>query len=198
LSFDRRQRLLDAILSQSFLSSRIFQSQEAFDRLLIDTNSPLRFIPGLYHLVSPQLRLAAVDRYLETQEDLIYWSNQNICRTDGKNRSIKSRSNLDLDLFSSSVELASQYPKAIKQDLRWELATSVRQVKAKLAAGENVDRVAKEFKLPSQVCPGENWTAKAKDGAVSIEFSHPPNWNVLGVHPNDIVPMTHKIKPVDR
>jgi hypothetical protein len=197
-SFDRRQRLLDAILSQSFVISRVFQSQTAFDRLLIDTNSPLRFIPGFYHLVSPQLRLVAVDRYLETQEDLIYWSNQNICRTDGKNRSAKSRSRFEIDLVPSSIELASQYPKAIKQDLRWELATSVRQVKAKLAAGENVDRVAKEFKLPSQVCPGENWTAKAKDGAVSIEFSHPPNWNVLGVHPNDIVPMTHKIKPVDR
>jgi hypothetical protein len=198
LSFDRRQKLLDAILNQSFLSSRIFQSQEAFDRLLIDTNSPLRFIPGFYHLVSPQLRLVAVDRYLETQEDLIYWSNQNICRTDGKNRSAKSRSRFEIDLFSSPIELASQYPKAIKQDLRWELATSVRQVKAKLAAGGKVDRVAKEFKLPSQVCPGENWTAKAKDGAVSIEFSHPPNWNALGVHPTDIVPMTYKIKPVNR
>jgi hypothetical protein len=197
-SFDRRQRLLDAILSQSFVSSRMFQSQEAFDRLLIDTNSPLRFIPGFYHLVSPQLRLVAVDRYLEIQEDLIYWSNQNICRTDGKNRSTKSRSRFEIDLFPSSIELASQYPKAIKQDLRWELATSVRQVKAKLAAGEKVDRVAKEFKLPSQVCPGENWTARAKDGAVSIEFSHPPDWNALGVHPTDIVPMTHKIKPVDR
>jgi hypothetical protein len=176
-SFDRRQRLRDAILSQSFLSSRIFQSQEAFDRLLIDTNSPLRFIPGFYHLVSPQLRLVAVDRYLETQEDLIYWSNQNICRTDGKNRSAKSRSRFEIDLFSSSVELASQYPKAV---------------------GEKVDRVAKEFNLPSQVCPGENWTAKAKDGAVSIEFSHPPDWKALGVHPDNIDPLTYKIKPVDR
>jgi hypothetical protein len=195
---DRHQRLLNAILGESLANSRLLQSQDMFDRLLVEDNSPLRFIPGFYHLVSPQRRLAAVDRYLETQEGLIYWSNQNICRTNGKNQSAKSWTRFDLDPFSPPIVLARQYPKVLKQDLYWELATSVRQLKAKLAVGEKVDRVAKEFNLPSQVCPGETWTAKAKDGAVSIEFSHPPDWKALGVNSTNIEPLTYKIKPVDR
>jgi hypothetical protein len=199
---DRHQKMLDAILSEFIVNIRTFQSQNAFDLLLMENNSQLRFIPGFYHLVSPQRRLAAVDRYLETQESLTYWNNQNICRTDGKNRTAKPRSRFHRDifpnLFFSSTELSSQYLKLLKKDLYWELTTSVRQVKAKLAAEEKIDRVAKEFKLPSQVCPGENWTAQAKDGSVSIEFSHPPDWKALGVHPNNIEPLTYKVKPIDR
>ncbi len=199
---DRHQKMLDAILSEFLANIRIFQSQDTFDRLLIEDNSQLRFIPGFYHLVSPQRRLAAVDRYLETQEGLTYWNNQNICRTDGKNRTAKTRSRFDRDIFPnlsfSSTKLSSHYLKVLKKDLSWELTTSVRQVKAKLATEEKIDRVAKEFNLPSQVCPGENWTAKAKDGAVSIEFSHSPDWKALGVHPDNIEPLTYKIKPIDR
>jgi hypothetical protein len=73
-----------------------------------------------------------------------------------------------------------------------------RQVNAKLAAGAKIDRVAKEFNLPSQVSPGENWTAKAIDGSVSVEFSHPPDWKALGVNPTDIDPLRYQIKLVDR
>jgi hypothetical protein len=197
---DRHQQMLDTISGESMMTGRIMQDSSLFNLLLISQENPLRFIPGFYHLARPQLRLATVDRYAETQQGLAYWRKQNICHTDGKNGVIDSPPVFGLidDLLYSPTQMTSQYKKVLKQDLYWELTNSVRQVKAKLVAGEKVDRVAKEFNLASQVCPGENWTAKAKDGAVSIEFSHPPNWNVLGVHPNDIVPMTHKIKPVDR
>ena len=84
----------------------------------------------------------------------------------------------------------------MRSDIRWEATTAIKQIKTKLAAGQNVYRVAKEFNLPSQVCPSEKWTAKAIDGAVSIEFSHPPDWKALGVHPDNIDPLTYKIKPV--
>jgi hypothetical protein len=69
-------------------------------------------------------------------------------------------------------------------------------VKAKLAAGEKVDRVAKDFNIPSQVCPGEQWTAQSTAGAVNLSFSHPPDWKALGVNNIvDIEPLTYKIKP---
>jgi hypothetical protein len=197
---DRHQQMLDTISGESMMTGRIMQDSSLFNLLLISQENPLRFIPGFYHLARPQLRLATVDRYAETQQGLAYWRKQNICRTDGKNGVVDSPPVFGLidDLLYSPTQMTSQYKKVLKQDLYWELTNSVRQVKAKLVAGEKVDRVAKEFNLPSQVCPGENWTAKAKDGAVSIEFSHPPDWKALGVHPNNIDPLTYKIKPVDR
>jgi hypothetical protein len=199
-SRDRRTQMISAIENESMSNTRMFQSSSLLDRILIDFKNPLRFVPGYSQLARPRIRLAALDRHREVEKGLAYWSDLNICRTDGKSN-IKLTPGLeDYNYLSPTtpLDLTNQYPKLLRKDLSWELTTSVRQVKAKLAAGEKLDRVAKEFNLPSQVCPGENWTAKAKDGAVSIEFSHPPDWKALGVKPDRIEPLTYKIKPVDR
>ena len=152
---------------------------------------------GYLNLLHPRLRLTAVDRYQEFTTGIDYWSKQNICRTDGKSG---LKSNPDFDDYMISITMATnQYPKVFKQDLFWELTTSVRQVKAKLAAGENIDLVAKEFKLPSQVCTGEKWTAKANDGALTIAFSRPPDLKALGVSsPTNVEPMTYTIKSITK
>jgi hypothetical protein len=198
---NRHSQMFSSILNEALSNSRFFQSPDIFHQLLIENQSPLRFIPGYYQLARPRIRLATVERYLEIQERLIYWSNQNICRTDGKS-GVKAASTLGLGDYNylsliTPLDLANQYRKILSRDLFWELTTNVRQAKAKLATGQKVDSVAKEFNLPSKVCPGEQWTAKANDGNITIEFSHPPNWKALGIHPDNIDPLTYTIKSIE-
>ena len=176
---DRHEYMISAIDYESINTNKFLQNAALFDRLLVAQESPLRFIPGLAYLVHPHLRLAAVDRQQEVTKGIAYWRKQNICRTDGKS-GVKSMSNFD-DYLISLMLLTNQYPKVLKQDLFWELTTGVRQVKAELAAGKKVELVAKDFRLQSQVCPGERWTAKATDKTVTISFSHPPDWKALGM-----------------
>ena len=179
--FDRKSReyMRGAIEYESLTANKFLLSSSLFDRLLVTYESPLRFIPGLSTLIRPHLRLTAVDRHREVTKGLTYWSQQNICRKTGES-GIKSDFNFD----NYSIEpmlLTSQYAKILKQELLWELTTSIRAFKAKLAAGQKIDLIAKDFQLQSQVCPGEQWTAKATDGSVQIAFSHPPNWKDLGI-----------------
>jgi hypothetical protein len=196
-SSKRHEYMLDAIEYESIVTNKFLLNPDLFDRLLVNYESPLQFIPKLSYLIHPRLRLAAVDRHQEVSKGIAYWRKQNICRTDGKS-GIKSQLDFE-DATISPTLLTSQYAKVIKQDLLWELTTSVRQVKAKLAAGKNADLAAKEFNLPSQVCQGEKWTAKATDGSVNIAFSHPPNWKALGMsNPAKSDSLTYTIKPIDR
>ncbi len=199
-SLNRHSQMIESIVRESLIDSRFFQSSYVFKDFLSENKSPLRFIPGYYQLARPRIRLATVDRYLEIQARLIYWSKQNICRTDGES-GIEPALKLGLRdydglSFISPLDLANLYPKVLTKDLYWELATSVRRAKSKLAKGQKVDSVAKEFNLPSKVCPGAQWTAKANDGNITIEFSHSPNWKALGVHPDNIDPLTYTIKPI--
>jgi hypothetical protein len=198
-SIDRHSPMYSAVANYSMHINRMLQNETIFSQILINQKSPLRFIPGYYQLARPHIRLGVVTRHREVLQGLDYWSKQNICRTNGQvGVSPISISGID-DYDTSTPYLASQYQKVLRSDLRWEATSAIRQVKAKFATGQNVDRVAKEFNIPSQVCPGEQWTAKATDGAVAIEFSHPPDWKALGVNnPIDIEPMTYKIKPIDR
>jgi hypothetical protein len=81
----------------------------------------------------------------------------------------------------------------------WEASTNVRQIKAKLATGQTADLVAKEFKFQSQVCAGEQWTATATDGAVTLAFSHLSDRRaVLYIDGSNLIKPTYKIKSVDR
>jgi hypothetical protein len=195
---ERYKNMIGAIEHESIVSIKFLQNRDLFDQLLIGYNDPLRFIPGLSYLVHPHLRLAAVDQYQEFTKGIAYWNKQNICRTDGKSM-LKSNSGFD-DYLISMTMATSQYPRVFKQDLFWELTTSVRQVKAKLAAGENINLVAQEFNLPSQVCTGEKWTAKASDGAITISFSRPPDLKALGLSSSStsLDPMTYTIKSISK
>jgi hypothetical protein len=202
-SRDRHQKMYRAIENDSMIATRLLQSSEIFSEILNNFKSPLRFVPGYSQLIRPRIRLAAVDRDLEIKKGLAYWSKQNICRTDGKS-GMKSTESLGLEdyrdlSFVPPLDLATQYPKVLKSDLLWELTTSVKHLKAQLAAGIKIDLVAREFNLPSKICPGEQWTATASNGAVEIAFSHPPDWKVLNTTSSAYVEkLTYKIKPVDR
>ena len=196
-SSKRHADMLMAIEYESMVTNKFLLNPDLFDRLLVNYESPLQFIPKISYLIQPRLRLAAVDRHREISKGLAYWRKQNICHSDGQSG---LRSPLDVDDFSMSLTLlTSQYAKVNKEDLLWELTAGVRQIKTKLAAGKNVDLIAKEFNLPSQVCQGEKWTAKATDRSINISFSHPPDWNALGMSnssKNDL--LTYTIKSIDR
>jgi hypothetical protein len=196
-NIDRHLPMYSAVVNYSMMINRMLQNEGAFSRILMDEKSPLRFIPGYYKLARPHIRLGIVARHQEVIQGLDYWSKQNICRTNGQSKlvpvSISGVDNYDI----STPSLASQYQKVLRSDLRWEATSTIRQVKAKLAAGEKVDRVAKDFNIQSQVCPGEQWTARFTDGSVHISFSHPPDWKALGVNNVDIDPLTYTIKPIE-
>jgi hypothetical protein len=198
-SIDRHSSMYSAIVEYSIYINRKLQNEAMFSEMLMDQTSPLRFIPGYYKLARPQIRLGVVARHREVLQGLDYWSKQNICRTNGQ-VGIIPISIAGIDNYNTSTPyLSSKHHTVLRNDLRWEATSAIRQVKAKLAAGEKVDRVAEELNIPSKVCPGEQWTAKATDGAVNISFSHLPDWKALGVNNVvDIEPLTYKIKPVDR
>jgi hypothetical protein len=201
-SRDRYKKMYSSIENNSMITVRLLQSSEIFSRILNEFKNPLRFVPGYAHLTRPRVRLAAVKFDREVQKGLAYWSKQNICRTDGKS-GMKSTEVAGLEDYrdlsiTAPLNLATQYPKVSKSDLLWELTTSVREVKAKLASGENIDLVARGFNLPSKVCPGEKWTATATNGAVEIAFSHPPDWKALSTTSSTSVePLSYKIKPLN-
>lgn len=197
-SLDRHKQMSSAIENESMWSVRMLQNQITLDRTLINENNSLRFIPGYFHLFRPHIRLGVVNHDREVQQGLAYWRRQNICHTDGLSGVIPTSILGINNYYISTLSLASQYPKVLRSDLRWEATTAIRQVKAKLAAGQNVDLVAKDFKIQSQICPGEKWTAKVNNGGVKISFSHPPNWQALGVNSVDIEPMTYTIKPTSK
>jgi hypothetical protein len=198
-SADRRVQMYGAIENHSMYTNRMLQNKTMFGQILINNQSFARFIPGYFHFLRPQIRLKIVDRHREVIQGLAYWRNQNICRTNGREGIIPTAILGIDDYYNSTPYIASQYQKVLTSDLRWEATSTIRQVKSQLASGQKAELVATEFNIPSQVCPGEKWTAKTKNGSVNIAFSHPPDWKALGVNnPVDIEPLTYTIKSIDR
>jgi hypothetical protein len=114
-SRDRHQKMYRAIENDSMITTRLIQSSEILSRILHEFKSPLRFVPGYSHFIRPHVRLAAVELDREVKKGLVYWSKQNICRTDGKS-GLKSAEVAGLEdyrdlSFPTSLSLASQYPK---------------------------------------------------------------------------------------
>ncbi len=198
-SADRRAQMYSAIENHSMYTNRMLQNKTMFGQLLINNKSFARFIPGYFHFLRPQIRLKIVDRHREVIQGLAYWRNQNICRTNGREGIIPTAILGIDDYYNSTPYIASQYQKVLTSDLRWEATSTIRQVKSQLASGQKTDLITNEFNIPSQVCPGEKWTAKTKDGSVNIAFSHPPDWKALGVNnPVDIEPLAYTIKSIER
>jgi hypothetical protein len=138
------------------------------DREKIDSisNFALSSITRYYHLAKPLTRLIAADSFQEFQKDSFYWSHQNVCRTNGKSGVYNYAAN-------------RYFIKIPIGNLDLELTKGVRQIKSQLKARMPIDKVANEFKLASQTCQSEKWTAKVKDGEVFITLSHSPNWAAL-------------------
>jgi hypothetical protein len=198
---ERYQKMATAIEGESLNTSRVFQSQDLFNQLFIPESNPIQSIPGYYQLSQPRIRLGAIDRDRRVKAGISYWQKQNICRA----------TEIDMDmLFSLSLigrdyqiiplkKMLYQYPRVVVNDLMWEASTNVRQIKAKLATGQTADLVAKEFKFQSQVCAGEQWTATATDGAVTLAFSHLSDRRaVLYIDGSNLIKPTYKIKSIDR
>jgi hypothetical protein len=138
------------------------------DEAKIDSipNFAVSLITRYYHLAKPLTRLIAADSFQEFQKDSFYWSHQNVCRTNGKSGIY----NYGANRYFIKIPIGN---------LDLELTKGVRQIKSQLKAGMPIDKVANEFKLASQTCQSEKWTAKVKDGEVFITLSHSPNWAAL-------------------
>jgi hypothetical protein len=198
---ERYQKMSTAIEGESLNTSKIFQSQDLFNQLFIPKSNPLQSIPGYYQLSQPRIRLGAIDRDRRVKAGIAYWQKQNICRA----------TEMDMDmLFSLSFigrdyqidplrKMLYQYPRVVMNDLMWEASTNIRQIKAKLATGQTADLVAKEFKVKSQVCAGEKWTATATDEDVTLAISHLSDRGaVMYIDGSNLIKPTYKIKSIDR
>jgi hypothetical protein len=180
LAKSKRDEMMQTGIEHELLSQvRIIQDPKL---LMMDSavtenkhKSPFISLLKYYHIAQPYTRLIAVDYYEKSHQSLSFWSAQNICRTIGDS------TKRERDNFLNIQEVSRQYIKVKTSDLDRELTSSVRQIKSHLRSGESIDRVANEFKLASQACPGEQWLAKGKDGSVAISLSHPPNWKALGM-----------------
>ena len=152
---------------------------------------PFIYLLKYHHIARPYTRLMAVDYYQKSQQSLLFWRSQNICRTSGYNGDTSVPDGvLGLQVLSHS------YITFMTNELDRELTSSIRQIKSPIRSGESIDRVANEFKLASQVCLGEGWLAKVNDGTVTIFLSHPPNWTALGLNEkNNTDRLTYKINP---
>jgi hypothetical protein len=198
---ERYQKMATAIEGESLNTSKVFQSQDLFNQLFIPKSNPLQSVPGYYQLSQPRIRLGAIDRDRRVKAGISYWQKQNICRA----------TEMDMDmLFSLSFigrdyqidplrKMLYQYPRVVVNDLMWEASTNIRQIKTKLATGQTADLVAKEFKVQSQVCVGEQWTATATDGAVTLAISHLSDLRaVMYIDGSNLIKPTYKIKKPDR
>jgi hypothetical protein len=181
--FDKMIKM--AIERRSMGEARFYQDPQLIMRTASDKRIPVFLnlsVLRYHHLAKPLTRLVAVNVYEDIQKGLSYWSQQNICRTDGKS---------GVDSYT-----AMRYPVAIVGYLDRELTQGIRQIKSQLGAGQPIYKVASEFKLGSKTCPGEQWTAKVKDGSVEVSFSHPPNWKALGMEEKyNLDRFTYLIKP---
>jgi hypothetical protein len=199
---ERYQKMSTAIEGESLNISRVFQSQDLFDRLFIPKSNHLKSIPGYYQLSQPRIRLSAIDRDRRIKQGIAHWQKQNICYATEMDRDML----FSLSLFGRDYDIDSLrkmlylYPRVALNDLMWEMSSSTRQIKAKLATGQTADLVAQEFNVKSQVCVGEQWTAIATDGVVTLAFSHPPNHReaLLFIDYSSMIKPPYKIKSVDR
>jgi hypothetical protein len=184
----RAKMMRTALDRESMIFAKMMQDPKLFEMSMRDS-SPLFWFTKYHHLARPYNRLLAVNYYQTMQQRLAYWDKQNVCHTDGKD-------GVEDGIISSGTDiLARQYPKAIIGNLDRELTIGIRRIKSQLKLGIPIEKVANEFDLASQTCPGEKWTARVEDNVILISFSHPPNWGALLMNAKDHLDrLTYKIQ----
>jgi hypothetical protein len=186
---DRAKMMRAAIDHESMILARMMQDPKLFE-LMVGEDLSFSSLLRYHHLARPHNRIFAVNYHRDMQQQLDYWEQQNVCRTDGKNGTKDSATSPD------TIRYTLLYPKMVIGNLDRELTIGVRQIKSQLQSGGSIEKVANEFALASQTCPGEKWTARVKNGAIAISFSHPPNWEALGMKTQaNLDRLTYKIQP---
>ncbi len=186
---ERAKMMLVAIEHESLIGATSIQDPKIFE-IAIGDRFPLSLLVKYHQFISPSNRLIAVHSYQKFQQQMTYWQSQNICRLDAKD-GIQAA----IGENESSL-IAKQYPRVAIGDLDRELTTGVRQVKSRLQAGAEIEKVASEFKFASRTCPNEKWTARVKDGGVTISFSQQLNWEALGMKPqHNLDRFTYRVNP---
>jgi hypothetical protein len=186
---DRVKMMCAAIEHQSMSLAKTIQDPKLL-KMVIGDNSSISWFGKYQHLARPYTRILAVSYHNTMQQRLAYWDKQNVCLTDGKDGISDSIDSFDTNKF------ALPYPKALISNLDRELTIGVRKIKSQLQSGGAIETIANEFKLASKTCPGEHWTARVKDGVISISLSHQPNWGAIWMNsPDNLDRLTYKIQP---
>jgi hypothetical protein len=193
----RQREMRQSIDGRAAFMLRALNNRESYLQWLKEENKLIRFVPGYYQIASPQIRLEAIDYYHLLNEQSSFTSKYNICQIDRNNKLPFRPYRVINDVIPPQASDAWRYSQLPRQDLSWESTSSIRQIRDRLKAGQKPERVAKEFSLSSQVCPGENWTATATDDKIEVVFSHPPDWEALGVNSRDAEPTKYEIKLAD-
>jgi hypothetical protein len=183
----RYQQMHDLIQDMSTDISAVLQKPAELEEIFNDLK--LSFWPLRYHhLISPYLRIAAVDYYDKSQQRLSYWTQQNICHIN-ENPSTSNSLLISKALPSSKwndllEDHNREYTLVAISDLYWELTNGVRQIRSQLAMGKTDTEIVGEFIRPSKICSGEQWVAKAENGFITLSLSRPFNWQALGIDPS--------------
>jgi hypothetical protein len=197
------QKMLTALINSSMYIPEESYDPTGHDSLQRYSTKPLAQLAKYHRLFQPYLRLVAADDYNKQDEILSYWKGQNICHSDGNHKVAIRPSILNVAYDDSLPEIGGHiYLRALILNLNWELAKSVRQVKSLLKIGQSTNQIAREFKLQSQTCPGEQWLAKARNNEITISLSRSPNWEKLGLKSaplfkaDNITQLTYKVNPI--
>jgi hypothetical protein len=194
LDRNHSQKMLAELRNLSMHVPEEFHDSAIYDSIQKYSTKPLAKLARYNHLFQPYTRLLAADDYNKIDEVLSYWRKQNICRADGNLKVTMRPSILNVRDGDSLPELTGHiYLYVPTLDLSWELAKSVRQVKDLFKIGKSTNQIAREFKLQSQTCPGEYWSAKVKNDGITISLSRSPNWERLGLKDSKAKSMTYTI-----
>jgi hypothetical protein len=175
---DRHQKMLMAIQDDNVITNALLQNPVIVEQDLQKAKSPWWWLFRYHHLVQPYLRVVTSEQYQKLQAYLADIKEQDICHVR-KAKEFHYSSPILQPLYG--VMDSRVIFRTATNDLHWELTNGVRQVRTKFAAGQKAAQIASEFNLPSQVCLGEKWSAQAKNNFITISFSHPPNWQALGM-----------------
>jgi hypothetical protein len=195
----RYQQMHDLIQDMSTDISAVLQRPANLEEIFNDlklSSWPLKY----HHLISPYLKIAAVDYYDKSQQRLSYWTQQNICHiNENSNTSNSLLISKVLPSYTWNNLLEShnrEYTLVAISDLYWELTNGVRQIRSQLAMGKTDTEIVGEFIRPSKICSGEQWVAKAENGFITLSLSRPFNWQALGIDPSKdsgFEPLTYEI-----
>jgi hypothetical protein len=170
--------------SEKFLmiGNKVFQEPETIERWSKDKNTPWLWLTKYHRLIQPYLRIGAADFYDKNQRNLSLSKKRSLCHLTEIAKITYSPVLNEIANQRLSIWMINDYDKVALNDWRWELTSAVRQVKDQLMQGQTTNQAAQKFNMPSTVCPGEKWIAKAENNSVTISFSKELDWEALNIN----------------
>jgi hypothetical protein len=180
-----QHRYSAAILgSEKFLmiGNKVLQDPETIEQWSKDKNTLWLWLTKYHRLIQPYLRIGAVDFFDKNQHNLSLSKKRSLCHLPEIAKITYSPVLNEIANQKTSIRMINDYDKVALNDWRWELTSAVRQVKDQVMQGQTINQAAQKFNMPSTVCPGEKWIAKAENNSVMISFSKELDWEALNIN----------------